>query len=155
MNAYERIAALTAIKKACEAELKELRAETDGELVDAYNGTGLQKVALKVNGTKVGEYTVPLSKPSFKVIDEEAFDGFALDYGLARTELRTVYEGDWQERMTQVGGKVYLEDSGLEVPGVAYCPERPMTPKVTGCDPRKVIPLAMQLEGGVAGLLGE
>lgn len=156
MELREQLAVLTAMEKACSARIKEIRKELDGELLDAYIEDGVQKVALRVGGAKVGDYMVPLSKPTFKVIDERAFSGFALDYDLGRLVHKVEPHKGWEKRMTFRDGKVYLEDSGLEVPGVAYMPERPMTPRVTNCDPDMVLPLVNGLLGqGVAGLLEE
>ncbi|MFQ9179683.1 MAG: hypothetical protein ACLR3C_06995 [Eggerthella lenta] len=54
MNVNEQLAVLTALKKAVDERLKEVRSGADEAMRDAYEEDGVEK-ALKVCGEKVGE----------------------------------------------------------------------------------------------------
>ena len=58
MNVNEQLAVLTALKKAVDERLKEVRSGADEAMRDAYEEDGVEKKALKVCGEKVGELVV-------------------------------------------------------------------------------------------------
>lgn len=182
MKINEQLAVLTALKKAVESRLKEVRAEADNEMREAYLDDGVEKKALKVGGTKVGELTVTYASEGYELADKKAFEEFALDYGLASVKrtikpdmmescikaLEDVFEpdvldsavkeevvisGDWEKKMTLVGDAVCFGDSGMVVPGVAYRPKLAKGTMVRGCDPKSVLPVLRQLPGGIDNLL--
>lgn len=97
MKATEKLAVLTAMKKAVDVALKDARAEADDMLADAYEDMGVEKMALKLNGDKVGELLVTFTKDGFEITDEgrEEFEAFALDYGMA--EIRRTIRPDMME----------------------------------------------------------
>lgn len=159
------LAALTAMKKAVDARLKEVRAAEDADLMDMYAGSGVEKVALRVGGEKVGELLVTFDAAGFEVTDRGAFEDFALTYGLAteRMEVRqgcmheaivviaehapelleghVCLEDDWQRSLTPVGDHVEFMDSGLTVPGIRRVPRKPKGTMVRGCKPEETLPL--------------
>lgn len=183
MKAVERVAILTAMKKAVDESLKAARAEADDDLLDAYDDMGVEKMALKLDGQKVGEFVVTFAKEGFEVSDKDAFNEFALDYGMAEIRrtikpdmmesciraLEDVFEPDvlseavqesvvlhpdWEKALENVGGVVQYMDSGLNVPGVRIVPKRVKGTMVRGCDPSTVIPIVNQLPEAATLLLG-
>ena len=83
MNVNEQLAVLTALKKAVDERLKEVRSDADEAMRDAYEEDGVEKKALKVCGEKVGELVVTFASDGYEVSDRKAFEEFAVDYGLA------------------------------------------------------------------------
>lgn len=181
MNTLEQIAILTSLKKVVDSRLKEIRAEADHELESDYQNKGVEKIALKLDGSKVGDFLVTFKADGFEITDKEAFNEFALDYGLAtihrtiRPEmmescikaLEDVFEpnvleeaiqedvvlvGDWEKGLTKVGNTVCYMDSNMIVPGVEYRPKEPKGTMVRGCKPEEVLPVVQRL-GGVDRLL--
>ena len=182
MNVNEQLAVLTAIKKMVDERIKEVRADVDAEFYQQNEAYGVEKVGLKVAGEKVGEIILTYHKDGFSVTDQDAFEDFALTYGLAtvksiiRPEMvgaaikviegaidpdhwrdfikeEVVLAGDWEEKLTRAGDRVFLADSGLEVPGVAYRPKSVKGTQVRGCKPEQVAPILDGLPGGLNSLL--
>lgn len=185
MNPYEKLAVLTALEKALKDVKAEIRAEADDGLLDTYDAMGVERLALKLNGAKVGEFAVTYASEGYDITDPEEFWDFALTYGFAsirrgiRPEMvdsvinalrdhfdddlvrECVYEDvaidpDWEKFIVNVAGVPTFMDSGMPVPGIKHRPKRVKGTRVTGCKPAEVIPIVNQLEGGVnALLLGE
>ena len=160
MTAAEKVAALTAMKKAVSSELDRARDELHGWMVD----TDSERTTLRIDGIEVGKATRRMPKAEPTVFIQADFEEFALEYGLASerkaidpaympevirmleeqipeaVKTEAVIDADWKKRIQCRGGSCYLEDSGLEVPGLV-----PMlkaeTIAVTGCKPDDVIPL--------------
>lgn len=179
---YERLAVLTALKKVVLEELDKTRKECDGLLLESYAEDSVKKKALKVGGEEVGEFLVKFETAGFDITDREAFEEFALDYGMAtvRRTIRpdmtdsviralenyhedevieqavkteVIISKDWEKGMNNIGGVVQYMDSGMNVPGVAVRPRKVVGTMVTKCNPKDVMPRLNQLEGGVTALL--
>ena len=182
MNNREKLAILVAVEKGVKAAIKEARAEVDAEMWGDYQTKGVEKKALMVGLEKVGEIGISYEKPRFAITNKEAFNEFALDYGLATvaktikperigeavkhlersvdadtfdeiTEDVVTVCGDWDKAMEHVGNIVCYMDSGMAVPGVSYVPKRPKNTVVRGCSPADVLPIVASLPGGVESLL--
>ena len=154
MKATERLACLTAMEKAIKDEIRLARAEANEELEALYQDKGVERRALTVGGYKVGEHAVVYGREGFDVVDEAAFEDFALCNGLATQETRTVYLDHWQEFLEHGDdGRVVVYGTDEEVPGVEWRPCAPKGTRVTGCKPADVIPLLRQIEGGAQALL--
>ncbi len=182
MKPTEQLAILTAIKKAVDERIKHVRTDVDDHLKDAYDDDGIEKIALKVGGIKVGEILVTYQAEGFAITDREAFNGFALDYGLGTIKrtirpdmmetcikaLESVFEPevlaeavqddvilskDWEKSMTPCGGMVAFMDTGVVVPGMVHRPKAPKGTMVRGCKPDDVLPILRELPGGVEQLL--
>lgn len=181
-NLREALAALTAYEKLVKEKKDEIRAMCDAEFAELYEEYGTEKIGLTVGGVKVGDFILAFHPEGFVVTDREAWEEFALDYGLAtiKRSIRptmmgaaikvlegamdadsvrdyvteeVVVDGDWESRLAYVGGRVLFADSGLEVPGVAFRPRSVKGTQVRGCKPQDVEPLLKSLPGGVGGLL--
>lgn len=185
MNTYEKLAVITALEKAVKDVKSEIRAEAEDGLLDTYDSMGVEKLALKLNGAKVGEFAVTYASEGYDIVDPEAFWDFALSYGFASIRRRIkaemvdsvinalrdhfdeelvrecVYEevavdSDWERYVVNVAGVPTFLDSGVPVPGIEFRPKQVKGTRVTGCKPSEVIPIVNQIEGGVnALLLGE
>ena len=182
MEPMEKLAILTAMEKAVKERIKDARAECNALMEEAYGNIGAEKIAMKVNGAKVGDMTVTFNADGFAITDKEAFEEFAVDYGLAAKRKRirpgmeasvikalegcfaedvldeTVEEyvalsGDWEKSMERVGDAVCYMDSGMVVPGVSYRPKTAKGTMVRGCRPDDVLPIVAGLPGGIDGLL--
>lgn len=183
MRPQEKVAVITAMKKALDDALKQARAEADDALMEAYEDMGVEKMAIKLNGEKVGEFVVTFAKEGFEIADQKAFEEFAIDYGMAEVRrtirpdmmesairaLEDVFEPDvlaeavqetvvihpdWEKAMENVGGVVQYMDSGMNVPGVRIKPRRVKGTMVRGCEPEKVIPIVNELPEARQLLLG-
>lgn len=182
LTPFEKLPVLTALEKAVKDELKVVRRECDEQLLDVYAADGYEKKALKIDGAKVGDFTVCFNSAGYDIVDRPAFEEFALEYGMARIR-RTIrpdmmdsaikaledafppevmdevieetveLSPDWEKAMFDVGGVVQYFDSGLNVPGVEIRPKTVKGTRVTGCKPADVIPRLAQLDGGVDALL--
>lgn len=173
MNGNEKLAVLTALKKLVNSELAKVREECDENLLEAYDRDGVSKVALKVNGIKVGDFLITFNSNEWEVTDNAALGEFALEYGFATVE-RTIKpeymsravellaeeEPDGIAEMVKVDPKwpdylsadgTYL-DSGLKVPGVTYTGRTVKNTQVLKCDPNTVAPILRQM-GGIEMLL--
>lgn len=182
MNNREKLAILTALEKAVKAEKEAVRRECDAEFADLCSEFDTDKITLTLNGQKVGTYLMQFHPEGFNVVDREAFEDFALTYGLAAIkrsirptmmhaainviegsiepdhwrdfiEEEVVVVGDWEEHMAYVGGKVLFADSGLEVPGVVFRPRAMKGTQVRDCKPEDVMPILQSLPGGINALL--
>lgn len=183
LTSYEAVAVATAMDKALKGVAKTARAEADSDLMEAYEGMGFEKMALKLSGQKVGEFAVVFAKDGWEVADKDAFEDFALTYGFAKVRrsirpdmvdsvvsaLRdagyteeileeivneeVTVDSDWERYVTSVGGVPTFLDSGEIVPGLEFRPKHPKGTRVTGCKPEEVLPLVAQLPGGVEALL--
>lgn len=185
MNNYEKLAVLTAMEKAVKDAIREVRTEANADLLDAYDEMGVEKLALKLDGQKVGDFIVTFNAEGFEITDQEAFEEFALDYGLATTkrtipartmsvainalarivppsdlddylETEVVLDRYWERALTNSAGVVTYLDSGMPVPGVAVRPRTVKGTMVRECKPEKVLPIAAGLkDGGINALLLE
>ena len=182
MDEMEQLAVLSAIEKAVNDRIKEVRDECNAKMLGAYDSMGAEKIALKACGAKVGDMTVTFDSDGWSVTDREAFEEFALDYGLARIERRirpemeqsvikmlekdldpevyaetvsesVVLSGDWEKAITNTGGVPTYLDTGLAVPGLDYRPKTVKGTMVRGCKPADVFPMISSLPGGINGLL--
>ena len=182
MNVYEELAVLTAMEKAVKDRIKSVRVEANASIMDAYEGMGVEKLALKVGEQKVGEFIVTFAKEGFEITDRKAFEEFALDYGMATTrkrirpdmeqsairylessldpevfaetvEEKVTLDPDWEKGLTNVGGLACYMDSGLSVPGVEVKPKAVKGTMVRECKPEKVFPVVANLPGGFNGYL--
>lgn len=182
METTERCAILKAVLDMVKAAYEEAREELDGEFAEQYDAYGVEKIALKVSGEKVGELSLQYHKDGFVITDKEAFDEFALSYGLASTKRsirpemvgaaikviegviepdhvkdfvseEVVVVGDWEKYMVRAGDMVLFLDSGMEVPGVRYRPKAVKGTRITGCKPEVVGPIIRSLPGGINALL--
>lgn len=171
-----RLAVLTAMKKAVDAQIKLVRPEVDREAYDAYQQDDVDRMALKVAGQKVGTISVETSM-GIEVTDPDAFLAWAEGAGLAEevtiltdegllaamawaeTEhpeyVETITESDpnWEKKAKVVGRMVIHKDTGEQIPGVEAVLGRAKT-VVRGCKPEDVIPAVRELtEGAVEALL--
>lgn len=182
MDVNEKLAILTALKKAVEDRLKEVRSEADADMREAYEEDGVEKKAIKVAGEKVGEIIVTYASDGYEISDRKAFEAFALDYGLATVKrtikpdmmescikaLEGVFDpevmseavqetvevsGDWEKAMERAGDAVCYMDSGMIVPGVEYRPKLAKGTMVRECKPDRVLPMLHAMPGGVEALL--
>lgn len=182
MNNRETLAVLTTLEKMVKDRKAEVRAECDAEFADLCSEFGTDKIALTLNGSKVGSYIMAFNPEGFTVVDREAFEEFALDYGLAtiKRSIRpsmmgaaikviegaidpehvndfiqeeVVVVGDWEEKLVNVAGRVLYQDSGLEVPGVVFRPRTMKCTQIKGCKPEDVVPIIKGMPGGINGLL--
>lgn len=182
LTPMDKLPVLVALEKAIKDEIRVVRRECDDTLLDTYEAEGYEKKALKFGGAKVGEFTITFNAEGFEITDREAFEEFALDYGMAtvrRTirpdmmesaikaledvfppevmdeavQAEVVLHPDWEKGMTNIGGVVQYMDSGMNVPGVAPRPRTVKGTRVTGCRPQDVIPRLNQIEGGAQALL--
>ena len=175
MNGNEKLAVLTALKKLVNSELAKVREECDENLLEAYERDGVSKVALKVNGIKVGDFQLAFNSSEWEVTDADAFNQFALEYGFADVvptikpeymahaiqlmededpsgiEYEVKVDQKWADYLSPDG--TYL-DSGLKVPGVTYTGKTVKNTQVLKCDPKTVAPILRQM-GGVETLLLE
>lgn len=179
MNTREQLVVLTAMDKVVKERIKQVRAEADESLMEAYEEDGFEKAALKLNGQKVGEHIVTFNKDGYDIVDKTLFGEFALDYGMATIvktikphmaakaaeiveasvdnpddflDFNVVFNPDWELAMERVGDTVCYMDSGLVVPGVEYRPKTVKGTMVRGCKPEEVMPVVSQM-GGVEQLL--
>lgn len=182
MNPYEKLAALTAMEKAIKQVKAKIRAEADDGLLGTYDSMGVERLALKMGGQKVGEFAVTYAAEGYDVTDMAAFQDFALDYGFAtvrrgiRPEMadsvinalrdhfdedvvaECVYEEvaidpEWERFIFPVQGIPTFMDSGMPVPGIRHRPKQVEGTRVTGCKPEEVLPIVGTLEGGMSALL--
>lgn len=184
MNLFEELAALTALQKAVGDRVKAVRDEANAQLLGSYDSIGVEKMALKMSGEKVGEFAVIFHKEWFEVTDQAALDDFAIDYGFASERVgikpeyvslaisaladaveddvndyltrEVSYERDWEKRLTDTAGVITYMDSGLPVPGVAIKPPQVKGTVIRDCKPERVFPIIASMPGGFNGLmLGE
>lgn len=182
LTPMEKLPILVALEKAVKDELKATRAECDEMLLDFYDCDGFERRALRINGEKVGDFAVTFNSEGFCIEDMEAFEEFALSYGMATVrktikpemvesvikyiendfdpevvseiiQSEVVISPDWEKAMVNVGGVAMYFDSGLSVPGVVPRPKTVKGTRVTGCKPKDVMPRLNQIEGGAAALL--
>ena len=176
MRLREQVAVLTAIQKFVKERLDDLREEADEEIFDLYEKEGSEKVALILDGHKVGEYGINFTKEGYQVTDSASLLSFLEDYGLTFTrkkinenkldELVLFLEDEapeylvemteptpnWDKCIEYVGKKCMYLDSGIEIPGISYVDRKIKNTVVRGCKPEEVLPIARQL-GGVDQLL--
>lgn len=182
MEDLEKLAILTAAKKVLDERIKEVRASVDFEFAQQHETYGVEKIGLKVAGEKVGELILTYHKDGFTITDQEAFNDFALAYGLATTKRsirpemlgaaikviegavepdhirdfvqeEVIVSADWENYMVRAGDSVLFLDSGMEVPGVRYRPKVEKGTQVRGCKPEQVVPILQGLPGGLNDLL--
>lgn len=182
LSPIEKLPMLVALEKVVKDEIKAVRRECDGILLDTYEDEGYERKALRVGNVKVGDFSVTFNSDGFDIVDREAFEDFALDYGMATKRRRirpdmeqsairylensldpevfaeaveeeVVLDPDWEKGMTRVGDLVTYLDSGLNVPGVEFRPKTVKSTRVTGCRPADVLPLMQKMEGGVTAFL--
>lgn len=178
MKITEELAILTAFKKAVDDRIKEVRSVANEELRDAYDDMGYEKMALKIDGQKVGDFIISFTKEGYKITDESALNEFALDYGFANI-YKTIKEDrfdeavsflasmapefialkikrtdDWDKGITYIDGECCYLDSGMIIPGIEYVPRKPKNTMVKGCNPKDVLPITQRL-GGIDKLLLE
>lgn len=165
MNDIERLAVAQAMYKAVAGMVStrdpdSLRARADADMLENYERMGMKSVDLRVNGEKVGTYSVKVSKPtgaaktsSVVVDDSEAA------YRWAMTAATDEYE-DWCIANIDRFCEYALSEFGEVADGAhvvteetAAQPER-ATGTVLKVDPPKVAhALGVQLPYAVAGLL--
>lgn len=177
MNPNEKLAILTALKKKIDEEIKTTREVVDDELFGDYEEIGVEKIALKVGGKKVGEHLITFTKEGYEVTNKDELDEFLLDYGMAYVKkeinpekmteavsLLTTYcpevlrdkvvpMNDWDKCITYIGGECYFYDSGTLVPGIRYVPVQTKNTMVRGCKPEDVFPIISKQLGGFNQLL--
>ena len=175
---HERLAALTALEKMVKEEKEKVRAEADAAFFESDN----ERFTLTLGGQKVGTYVMQFHPEGFNVVDRDAFEDFALTYGLAsiKRSIRpammhaainviegsiepehvndfvmeeVVLAGDWESKLVSVAGRVFLGDSGLEVPGVVFRPRAKKGTQVRDCKPEVVLPILQAMPGGLNALL--
>lgn len=178
LNDRQQLAVLTAIEKAAAEKKKEIRAKCDEDLFGLYEEDGIEKVAIKIGDTEVGKFILTFESDGYEITDREAFEDFALTYGLAEErksiyashmgvavrlleqedpsgiETRVVVNKDWQDHLHHVGDAVTFMDSDMVVPGVRYVPKRPKGTQLRGCSFEAVAPPLRAL-GGIDALLLE
>lgn len=182
MNINEKLAVITALEKWVKEAKENIRSQADAEFADLCEAYNVERQTLTLNGQKVGTYTMEFNKEHFVVVDKIAWEDFASAYGIGvmRKKIRpgmmgsaiAIIEGavepesindyiveefevdpDWESYLVNVGGKVVFQDSGMEVPGVAFVPRAMNRPKVYGCKPADVVPILRSLPGGIETLL--
>lgn len=132
---YAALAIAEAIRKAA----RDLRADADAELLDAYGRDGTTQRAITIGGVKVGTYSVSAGRSSggsVKVIDQREFDAWAEDAH------PTWFHATLPEGALSVlnDGSVMDPETGELVPGVAATLVSQGMPHTTirGCKPKDV-----------------
>ena len=178
MKNTEQLAVLVALEKAVKEKIKAVRQLADDEILEAYDDMGVEKIALKLDGTKVGDLTISFTKESYEVTDQEALNDFFADYGMVSVtkEIAPEYHNDamalisnempeairekvtplagWDKCIEYVDGECTFYDSGMVIPGIKMVPRMVKNTMVRGCKPEDVIPITQRL-GGFEQLLLE
>ena len=165
MNDIERLAVAQALYKAVAGMVStkdpdSLRARADADMLANYERMGMKSVDLRVNGEKVGTYSVKVSKPTGAAKTSRlVVDDSEAAYRWAMTAAADEYE-DWCianiDRFCQYAldefGEV-ADGAHVETDTAAAQPER-ATGTVLKVDVPKVAhALGGELPGAVAGLL--
>lgn len=171
MRPTEKLAILTAIKKAVDDQLKAVRSEADDELLEAYKENGVEKLALKVGGEKVGNFIIAFNKESYEIDNPEAFNEFALLNGFAKLthaikpefmqqavamveeqypeaiEEKFELNKDWDAYFEKLGDDVIISGKDTIVPGVVWKAPTVKSTQVRDCKPQVVLPIVQRLGG--------
>lgn len=165
MNDIERLAVAQAMYKAVAGMVStrdpdSLRARADADMLENYERMGMKSVDLRVNGEKVGTYSVNVSKPTGAAkTSRVVVDDSEAAYRWAMTAAADEYE-DWCIANIDRFCAYALSEFGEVADGArvvteetAAQPER-ATGTVLKVDPPKVAhALGVQLPYAVAGLL--
>lgn len=165
MNDIERLAVAQAMYKAVAGMVStrdpdSLRARADADMLENYERMGMKSVDLRVNGEKVGTYSVKVSKPTGAAkTSRVVVDDSEAAYRWAMTAATDEYE-DWCIANIDRFCEYALSEFGEVADGAhvvteetAAQPER-ATGTVLKVDPPKVAhALGVQLPYAVAGLL--
>ena len=158
-----------------------IRAQADVELAKLWEETGSQKLDLKVQGVKVGSFSLKVSD-EHEVEDQEALQAFLLEHGYAAAE-RTIREEyltrnqrerllalagvmnpdavadvvkvdpKWAKQVSKTAdGKAVWTETGEPVPGVTV--RTVPTGTTLRVDEAKVIPLLAAARSTVYALVG-
>lgn len=158
-----------------------IRAQADVELAKLWEETGSQKLDLKVQGVKVGSFSLKVSD-EHEVEDQEALQAFLLEHGYAAAE-RTIREEyltrnqrerllalagvmnpdavadvvkvdpKWAKQVSKTAdGKAVWTETGEPVPGVTL--RTVPTGTTLRVDEAKVIPLLASARSTVYALVG-
>ena len=133
-----------------------LRGRVNDKIIKAYLSTGARSFDLRLNGHKVGSFSVTVAKAKretkLKVIDRDAFEAWALSEGFAHEETvtRVVMDEDAVLSDALLNGEV---PDGCE-PVTKDEPEHVSGTSIRGCKPEDVASaLGTQLPQAVAGFL--
>lgn len=185
LNNIQRLTLALAMKKEAEAEEKAIRSQVDADIMDVYAKTGAKTfdVTIENNARRmnIGTASVVTREGSWQIVDFDAFANAADDAGELETTLfipaelnDAVYDAleaagladklrvsenakeGWQQRTSDVAGKLVWSATGEEVKGVAYVPGKTFTtirPKPMADLRKKIVALfgvtpAALLEGG-------
>lgn len=148
----EELAVLNAMEKAIAPRLKEAKRQAVASLLEASE-RGVEAIALKLNGQKVGKVAMRYGKEDFETLKPEgAALEFLLEHGLAHEEL--VPDDGWKETLAAVGGGVVFKPTGEDVSHLFCVVRKPDTAAVYGCKPTDVASaLNGELPQRIAGLL--
>lgn len=153
MDRNEKLAVLTAMEKTIKAELEDLKFSAKEELLELEDAYGVDRMALKLGGEKVGEVSIVRAKAQV-VIRSECYQE-AID-ALERKGLITITPSKgWQNSYGILpSGDVIDKDSGELVPW-AYATEPIVKGTMVKVKQEEVAKkLATMQPITVAGLLG-
>ena len=153
MDRNEKLAVLTAMDKAIKAELEDLKFSAKEELLELEEVYGVDRMALKLGGAKVGEVSIIRAKPQV-VIRSDSYQE-AMD-ALERKGLITITPSKgWQNNFDILpSGDVIDKDTG-EIAPWAYASEPCVKGTMVKVKQEEVAKtLATMQPITVAGLLG-
>ncbi len=177
LNAIQKTAILTAVKKSLDNELKRYRVDADNEVLELYEGFGTDRVKIKLGDVEVGSITLCFSSDEFKVDDEAALNEFLLLNGLADEKksidptymveviarikddmpqaivTEIVPNKDFSKLIKRVGETFVIEGTNEVVPGISPAPKTIKGTRITGCKPEDVLPVINTLPGTLDTLL--
>lgn len=177
LNAIQKTAILTAVKKSLESELKQYRAEADEEILELYEGFGSDRVKIKLGDVEIGSMTLCFATDEYIVTDEAALNEFLLLNGLAteKTSIDPTYmveviarikddmpqaivtevvpTKDFSKLIKRVDDSFVIEGTNEVVPGISPAPQKIKGTRITGCKPEDVLPVINSLPGTLDTLL--
>lgn len=177
LNAIQKTAILTAVKKSLDAELKSIRVSADDEIMELYEGFGSDRVKIKLGDVEVGSMTLCFSSEDYIVKDEAALNEFLLLNGLAteKTSIDPTYMveaiarikddmpqaiiteiepvKDFSKLIKRVDDSFVIEGTNEVVPGISPAPKTVKGTRITGCKPEDILPIVNSLPGTLDTLL--
>ena len=103
LSRNEQLAALRVIKKQVDEQLKTLEGSLKHQLIDAYDDTGIDRMALMVGGMEVGKATVVPSKMTAQIVPGKEEEALRFLQSVGLTEL--VPSKHWEDGFVNVGGR--------------------------------------------------
>lgn len=179
LSPIQKTAVLTAMQKAVNDKLSEVRPEADEQIKALCENDGVDRINVKLGSEKLGTFSIVFNSDTYEITDRAALDEFLLANGFADSrahipvtnmheainvikanapellEYETIRTDDWEKYLEREGDDFVVSGTDTLIPGIKPKAQTIKGTQLRGCQPKSLLAALKEMDTFVDALLFE